>query len=380
MTEPTPAPIPLIDVQAHRAVIGDEIDRRIADVVAHGRYIMGPEVGEFEQAVVDYVGQPGLHALGCGNGTDALVLALQALDLQPGDGVICPAFTFVATAEAVALVGGRPLFADVDDGGFNLSAESVRQVAKQAAAAGIPVRGICPVDLFGVPADYDGLATVADDLGAWVLADAAQSFGGRRGDRRVGALADLTTTSFFPAKPLGCYGDGGLVFTTSEATAELLESLRVHGKGTEKYDNVRIGQNSRLDTLQAAILLPKLAVLDDEIERRNRIAARYDDGLRGIVDIPAVPGDAVSAWAQYTIVTDERARLQAGLAEAGVGSAVYYPKPLHRQTGYAPYHLDGISLDRTDWLCDRVLSLPMYPYLRDDQVDRVIDVVRRSLP
>ncbi|MGF1596287.1 MAG: DegT/DnrJ/EryC1/StrS family aminotransferase [Acidimicrobiales bacterium] len=372
-------PLPLIDVQAQRAVIGDEIDARMAAVVEHGKFIMGPEVAEFEAAVAAFVGVDGLHAIGCANGTDALVLALQALGLQPGDGVICPSFTFVATAEAVALLGGRPVFADVGEGGFNLSAESVRRAAKEAEAAGIPIAGICPVDLFGVPADYDGLSTLADELGCWILADAAQSFGGSQGGRRVGALARVTTTSFFPAKPLGCYGDGGMVFTTDPALAELLESLRVHGKGTEKYDNVRIGQNSRLDTLQAAVLLPKLGVLGDEIERRNAVASRYGAALADYVATPSVDDGSVSAWAQYTVITDRRAELQAGLSAAGIGCAVYYPTPLHRQTGYRHFHLDGQPLVRTERLCEQVLSLPMHPYLTEDETGRVIAVVTRTL-
>ena len=372
-------PLPLIDVQAQRAVIGDEIDARMAAVVEHGKFIMGPEVAEFEAAAAAFVGADGLHAIGCANGTDALVLGLQALGLQPGDGVICPSFTFVATAEAVALLGGRPVFADVGEEGFNLSAESVRRAAKEAEAAGIPIAGICPVDLFGVPADYDGLSKLADELGCWILADAAQSFGGSHGGRRVGTLARVTTTSFFPAKPLGCYGDGGMVFTTDPALAELLESLRVHGKGTEKYDNVRIGQNSRLDTLQAAVLLPKLGVLGDEIERRNAVASRYGAALAGYVATPNVDDGSVSAWAQYTVITERRAELQAALSAAGIGCAIYYPTPLHRQTGYRHFHLDGQPLVRTERLCEQVLSLPMHPYLTEDETERVIDVVTRTL-
>lgn len=372
-------PIPLIDVQAHRRHIGDEIDARLAAVVDHGRYIMGPEVAELEQAVEAFIGDDGVHALGCANGTDALVLALQSLDLVPGQVVICPSFTFVATAESVAALGGVPVFADVAPGGFNLSAESVRQAAKVAEAAGLEVAGICAVDLFGVPADYRELAVVADELGCWVLADAAQSFGGTIDDIRVGALAPVSTTSFFPAKPLGCYGDGGMVFTTDATRADVIRSLRVHGKGSDKYDNVRIGQNSRLDTLQAAVLLPKLAALPAELDARQRVAERYDEGLAGVVETPEVPAGYRSAWAQYTVVTERRDHLQATLNEAQIGNAIYYPKPLHRQSGYLDYHHDGIDLDRTDWLTTRVLSLPMHPYLTDEEVDRVIATVRAAL-
>ncbi len=375
--------IDLIDVLAHRSVIGTEIDRRVADVMAHGRFIMGPEVAEFEAAAAEFVGAVGtgepVHAISCANGTDALVLAMQAYGIEPGDGVICPSFTFVATAEAVAICGGRPVFADVEDHGFNLSAESVRLAAKQAEKAGIPVKGICAVDLFGEPADYEALATVAEELGCWVLADGAQSFGGSHGGVRVGALAEVTTTSFFPAKPLGCYGDGGMVFTTDGERAEVMVSLRHHGKGTEKYDNIRIGQNSRLDTLQAAILLPKLAVLADEIERRQAVADRYSQALSEVVQVPELPAGSTSAWAQYTVITDRRDELQAALGDAGIGSAVYYPKPLHLQSGYRHYHESGIDLPRSTSLSSQVLSLPMHPYLTETQIDRVATTVVESL-
>jgi dTDP-4-amino-4,6-dideoxygalactose transaminase len=376
-------PVPLIDVQAHRARIGDEIDARMAAVVAHGKYIMGPEVAELEQAIEAFIG-PGqagdeTQAVSCSNGTDALVLAMQALGLTPGQAVICPSFTFVATAESVAALGGVPVFADVEPGGFNLSVESVRQAAKVAQAGGLEVVGICAVDLFGVPAAYGELTPAARELDCWLLADAAQSFGGAIDDVRVGAVAPVSTTSFFPAKPLGCYGDGGMVFATDGELAELIRSLRVHGKGSDKYDNVHIGQNSRLDTLQAAVLLPKLAVLSDELDARDRVADRYQAALAGVVETPTVPAGFRSAWAQYTVVTDQRDRLKAALDDASIGNAIYYPKPLHLQSGYRHFHLPEIDLGRTEWLIPRVLSLPMHPYLTDQEIDRVIDVVGTAL-
>lgn len=364
--------IGLADVLGHRDRIGAEIDRKIAEVVAHGKWIMGPEVAEFEAACESFIGSPEVQALGCSNGTDALVLAMQALGLQRGGVVICPAFTFVATAESVVSLGGVPVFADVEPTGFNLSAESVRQAAKVAQDAGLTVDGICAVDLFGLPADYEQLAAVADELGCWLLADAAQSFGAEHGGKRVGALATMTTTSFFPAKPLGCYGDGGMIFTDDVEMAEVIRSLRVHGKGTDKYDNVRIGQNSRLDTLQAAILLPKLGILDDELAARDRVAARYEAALGGVLTTPGLPDNGRSAWAQYTVVVEERDSVQAALSEAGIATAVYYPKPLHWQSGYKHFHLEDIDLARTEWLTSRVLSLPMHPYMKDEQQDRVI--------
>ena len=367
-------PIPLIDVLAHREIIGDKIDKRIAEVVAHGKWIMGPEVAELENELSEFVGA-GVHTISCSNGTDALVLAMQALGVQPGDAIICPAFTFVATAEAAAFLGAHPIFADVEPSGYNLDHESVLPAANVAKRNGLNVVGICAVDLFGVPADYPGLQAVAEELNCWILADAAQSFGGSRADDMVGSLAEVTTTSFFPAKPLGCYGDGGAVFTRSSDIADELRSLRVHGKGSHKYENVRIGQNSRLDTLQAAILLPKLGLLHDEIKMRQRVADRYSQGLMGHVGLPEVPAKTSSAWAQYTIVTDARDHAIEALTNAGIGSAIYYPKPLHLQVGYRHYHDDNINLDRTEWLSSRVLSLPMHPYLADAAIDRTIQVI-----
>ncbi|NNF54362.1 MAG: DegT/DnrJ/EryC1/StrS family aminotransferase [Acidimicrobiales bacterium] len=372
-------PIALIDVKAHQAHIGDRINANIATVVEHGKWIMGPEVLAFEEAMVEFIGVEGVHALGCSNGTDALILALQTLGLPPRSAVICPAFTFVATAEAVAAIGGVPIFADVGSDGFNLSPESVRHALKVAEAAEIPVSGICAVDLFGVPADYDEIHKIAEDSGIWVLADAAQAFGGEYKGTRVGGVATMTTTSFFPAKPLGCYGDGGAVFTKSSDHAEMIRSLRVHGKGSNKYDNVRIGQNARLDTLQAAILLPKLEIFATELDQRDTVAARYVEGLQGAVQVPQVPSNSRSAWAQFTIVSEHRAAIQAALNEQNIGNAAYYPKPLHQQTGYSHYHHSEIEMSRTDWLATRVLSLPMHPYLTNQQIDRVINVVRGAV-
>ena len=372
-------PIQLIDVKAHQAVIGEQIAANIAAVVEHGKWIMGPEVAAFETALEEFVGVDGVQALGCSNGTDALVLAMQALGLGPGAAVICPSFTFVATAEAVAVLGGVPVFADVEPDGFNISPDSVRQAVKAAEAGGLEVQGICAVDLFGVPAHYDELHTIAADIGAWVLADAAQAFGGHYNGTKVGGVATMTTTSFFPAKPLGCYGDGGAVFTTSPDHADVLRSLRVHGKGTDKYDNVRIGQNARLDTLQAAILLPKLGIFADELDKRDHVAARYTEGLAGVVATPRVPEGSRSAWAQYTIVTEHRAAIQAALGEEKIGHAVYYPKPLHEQTGYRGWHLSDVDMSRSDLLTSRVMSIPMHPYLTDDQIDRVVHVIRGAV-
>ena len=375
MTEP----IQLIDVKAHQAVIGAEIEANIAAVVSHGKWIMGPEVTQFEQAMEEFIAVDGVTAVACGNGTDALVLAMQVLGVPSGSAVICPSFTFVATAEAVAVVGGVPVFADVEPGGFNIDPASVRQAIKVAETAGIEISGICAVDLFGAPAQYDELHEIADEHGIWVLSDSAQGFGGEHQGVRVGGHAHMTTTSFFPAKPLGCYGDGGAVFAKDPEQAAILKSLRVHGKGSEKYDNVRIGQNSRLDTLQAAILLPKLMIFASELDARDRVAARYAEGLAGAVKTPTIADGDRSAWAQYTIITEDREAIQSALNENKIGNAIYYPKPAHQQTGYKHWHHPEVDLSRTDWLTSRVLSLPMHPYLTDAEIDRVCQVVRSAV-
>ncbi|MEM7274422.1 MAG: DegT/DnrJ/EryC1/StrS aminotransferase family protein [Actinomycetota bacterium] len=373
------ARIRLADLSAHRTLIGDRIDAAMAAVVEHGRWIMGPEVGRFEQSATEFVGVDGVEAVACGNGTDALVLAFAALDLGPGQAVICPAFTFVATAEAIAILGGIPVFADVADGEFNIGPDQVRLAHKTAIEAGLDVVGICSVDLFGAPAPHRELATLADELGCWLVSDAAQSFGAAADGARVGGLATVTTTSFFPAKPLGCYGDGGMVFVRDPDLAATIRSLRVHGKGTDKYDNVRIGQNSRLDTLQAAVLLTKLEIFEDELAGRQRVADRYDAGLAGVVDRPMIRPGNRSAWAQYTIETADRAAVTAALGAAEIDSAVYYPRPLHRQPAYERFHLPGSDLARTDHLTERVLSLPMHPYLTDPEIDRVIATVEGAV-
>lgn len=370
--------IPLADLRSHRRKIGPEIDSRIAAVIDHGRWIGGPEVREFEAAAESFIGSPGLHAVGCGNGTDALVLAFSALGLSVGQAVICPSFTFVATAEAAVIGGGVPVFADVDED-FNLSPDSVRIAYKAATEEGLDVVGICAVDLFGAPARLDELGRIADELGCWLVSDAAQSFGGDSQGVRVGGLAEVTTTSFFPAKPLGCYGDGGMVFVRDDEMAGVIRSLASHGKGGHKYENIRVGQNSRLDSIQAAVLLAKLELFEWELAERQRVADRYREGLSDVVGTPTVrPGDR-SAWAQYTITSDGRDQLQSRLADQAIDSVVYYPRPLHRQPAYAHFDLSAIELATTDLLTQRVLSLPMHPYLDDRSIDRVIAAVRGGL-
>lgn len=368
--------IAFIDLKAQRQRLGDRIDRAVLKVINSGAFIMGPEIAELERQLADYCGVR--HALSCGSGTDALVLLLMAKGVGPGDAVLCPAFTFAATAEAVALVGATPVFVDVCADDFNMDPASMTAALAAARAAGLVVKGVMPVDLFGQPADYDAIMPIARAEGLWVLADAAQSFGAKLGNRRVGALGDFAATSFFPAKPLGCYGDGGAVFFNDDELREVLTSLRIHGQGTDKYDNVRIGLNARMDTVQAAILIEKLAIFDDEVEARDRVARRYNDGLADCVRVPNVREGRTSVWAQYTIRSPRRDRIAEQLKAAGIPTAIYYPKPLHRQAPYAAGNLLPGGLPVTDLAADQVLSLPMHPYLADDVQDRIIEAVRQA--
>lgn len=370
-----------IDLAAQQARIRERIDRRIAGVLDHGAYIMGPEVAELEGALAEFAGAR--HCLGCANGTDALLLALMALGVRKGDAVFVPSFTFAATAEVVPPTGATPVLVDIDPVSFNMDPASLLRAIEQARALGLRPAVVIPVDLFGVPADYPAIAEIARAEGMRIIADAAQSFGGALGNRKVGVLGDITTTSFFPAKPLGCYGDGGALFTDDPDLAALIDSLRVHGKGAEKYDNVRIGMNSRLDTIQAAILLEKLAILPDEIEARQRVADAYSAALGDLVTPPRVPANTRSAWAQYTLRLPpdrDRADVMARLRAMDVPSTIYYPRPLHRQTAYARFPADPEGLPAAEAAADRVLSLPMHPYLAPEDIEKVVTALRTAVP
>jgi dTDP-4-amino-4,6-dideoxygalactose transaminase len=371
-------PIAFIDLAAQRRRIAGEIDVAIARVLAHGIFIHGPEVAAFEGRLAARCGAR--FAVACGNGTDAIQLVLMAKGFGPGDAVIVPDFTFTATAEAVALVGATPVFADVHAADFNIDADRLSTALAAAQARGLKPRAVIAVDLFGLAADYDALNAFCDAHGLLLIADAAQSYGGTLGGRKVGTLAPVTTTSFFPAKPLGCYGDGGAILTDDPELAATLKSLRVHGQGSDKYDNVRIGANSRLDTLQAAILMCKLDIFDDEIEKRQAVAARYTEALRNRVVTPTVRSDAVSVWAQYTIrIPDQRRNdVAARLKSAGVPTAIYYPTPLHRQLAYRHYDL-GNDLAVSERLSHETLSLPMHPYLDQDTQTRIVSEVIKAL-
>jgi dTDP-4-amino-4,6-dideoxygalactose transaminase len=369
--------LPFIDLGAQRRAIGSRMDEAMARVLAHGQFVLGPEVAELEAELAERAGVR--RVVSCASGTDALVMVLLAHRVGPGDAVLVPSFTFAATAGAVALVGATPVFVDVLADSGNLDPEALAPAARAARQAGLTPRGVVPVDLYGQPAEHDEIAKVAEAEDLWVLADAAQSFGAAYQGRPVGALALSTATSFFPSKPLGAYGDGGAVFTDDDAHADLLVSLREHGKGDHRYDIQRVGLNGRLDTLQAAVLLEKLRVFDGELVERDRIAERYAAGLADVVPTPGVGVARTSAWAQYTIRVQDREAVVARLTDDGVPTAVHYPIPLHRQPAYAAVGLAGGPLGVAEQLSAEVLSLPMHPYLSEVDQDRVVDAVRRAV-
>lgn len=366
--------IPFIDLEAQQRIIRPNIDAAIDRVLHHGGYVMGPEVRDLEAQLAEFCDIK--HTLSCANGTDALQLAVMALGAGPGDAVFCPSFTFIATAEILPPTGAVPYFVDIAADTFNMDPESLKRAIIAARAEGLTPRGVIPVDLFGLPADHHAIAAIARSEGLWIIEDAAQGFGGRIGDTVAGAFGDIATTSFFPAKPLGCYGDGGALFTNDDEIAALVDSYRVHGKGSDKYDNERIGINSRLDTLQAAILIEKLAIFPQEIEARNRIATRYGQKLGNRLICPIVPEGMTSTWAQYTIVLPEagmRSAVQAQLQQDGIPTAVYYPIPMHAQTAYNHFPRDPAGMTVSDDICHRVLSLPMHPYLEEADQDLICD-------
>ncbi|GIX10984.1 DegT/DnrJ/EryC1/StrS aminotransferase family protein [Elioraea sp.] len=377
---PPPAPIAFIDLDAQRRAIGPAMEEAVLKVVRSGRYILGPEVAELETALARYASVP--FALSCANGTDALALALMAWDIRPGDAVLVPAFTFAATAEVVVWFGATPVFVDVREDTFNMDPASLEAGIETAKRLGLVPRAMIPVDLFGQPADYARLLPIARRHGLKVLVDAAQSFGATWNGTHVAATGDMAATSFFPAKPLGCYGDGGAVFCHDRETLELLLSLRVHGQSKDdKYENVRVGMNGRLDTVQAAVLLQKLAVFESECAARQRIADRYNAALADVAIVPRLAPGNTSVWAQYTlrIPGHDRARVLAALKAEGIPTAIYYPKPLHRQTAYAHYPVAGNGLPVSERLAAEVFSLPFHPYLEEATQDRIIAATRRAL-
>jgi UDP-2-acetamido-2-deoxy-ribo-hexuluronate aminotransferase len=384
-----------IDLAVQQQRIRESIESRIRSVLNHGQYIMGPEVKELEETLSAYVGVK--HAVGCASGTDALLLALMAHGTGPGDAIFTTPFTFMATAEVVALLGATPVFVDIDPVTFNMDPARL-EMAITAVAENRPSlhplpavanperlrrRGIIAVDLFGLPADYERINRMAENADLLVIQDAAQSFGALAGGKRAGAMSRVGCTSFFPAKPLGAYGDGGMCFTDDDEFAERIRSIRIHGQGANKYDNVRIGINGRLDTLQAAILLAKFELFPEELDLRNNVARRYAKLLsRGkSVMAPAIPTDCVSAWAQYSVLArdeDHRARIQARLKQGDVPTAVYYPKPLHLQEAFASLGYKAGDFPVSEACARRIFSIPMHPYLNEEDQRKVVDLLLDS--
>ena len=372
------AGIPFIDLQAQRRRLGEPLNRAIQAAVESGQWIMGPQVAELEEKLAAFAGVK--HCITCANGTDALMIVLRAWNIGPGDAVFVPAFTFAASAEVVALVGASPVFVDVMEDTFNMDPASLEAaVAMVRRSTKLRPRVIMPVDLFGQPADYNAIESIASREKLKLLCDTAQGFGGMLGGRRTGAIGDAAATSFFPAKPLGCYGDGGATFTNDDALAELLRSIRIHGQGKDKYENVRIGVNSRLDTIQAAILLEKLKIFPDEIEARERIAQRYSRrlGQSNKIRVPRVMSGAQSTWAQYTLQVSDRDKLQSSLRDKGIPTAIYYPIPLSSQKGYRQY--PSVPINVSERLSATVISLPMHPYLDETTLEAISDAALNSL-
>lgn len=373
------APVNFIDLAAQQSVIRDKIDHAISRVLDHGQYIMGPEVKEFENDLKLFTGVE--HALTCANGTDALTLVMMAMDIGPGDAVFIPSFTYVASAETPAQLGATPFFVDVKKDTFNLCSESLKQAILDAREMSLNPSLLIAVDLFGQPADIKSIYEVTRNENIKVIVDSAQSFGACINQKKVGNFGDATTTSFFPAKPLGCYGDGGAVLTNDEELSHLVNSIRLHGKGTEKYDNVRIGVNSRLDTIQAAILTEKLKIFPGEIQKRNDVANTYNDGLMRNSDIitPILLKNTSSVWAQYTLRLNNRDKIKSELSKNNIPSVVYYPKSLTQQEGYKNFPIVSSGVKASDDLPSEVLSLPMHPYLKKDVLNKIIDIVSNEI-
>jgi dTDP-4-amino-4,6-dideoxygalactose transaminase len=373
-------PIPFTDIAAQRRRLGKSVDDAVARVLDHCQFINGPEVTELEAALAKFCGAK--HVVSCASGTDALLMVLMAKGIGPGDAVLCPSFTFCATGEVVVLTGATPVFVDVDEATFNIDANSLKRGIATARQRGLKPRAIIPVDLFGQPADHDTIDAIAEAEGLFVLNDAAQSFGASYKGRRLGTFGLATTTSFFPAKPLGCFGDGGAIFTDDDELAATLRSIRVHGQGSDKYDNIRIGLTARLDTVQAAILIEKLKIFEDEIVARNAVADRYARGLGNLVTVPRVASGRDSIWACYTIRLPkgaDRDRFVADLKAQGIPTAIYYPKSIHQQTAYREFPTADGGLPVCESLSADVVSLPIHAYLDEATQERIIAAVRGAL-
>lgn len=384
-----------IDLSAQQRVIRPALQKNIHTVLRHGKYIMGPEVKELEERLAAFVCVK--HCIGCASGTDALLMALMAMDVGPGDAIFTTPFTFIAAAEVISLLGATPVFVDIDPKTFNIDPDKLELAIKalktddpsiyplpsdfRPQTSDFSPKGIITVDLFGLPCDYDRINAIAKEQGLFVIEDAAQGFGGEYKGKKAGSLASIGCTSFFPAKPLACYGDGGAVFTDDDATADILGSIRVHGKGTHKYDNARIGLNARLDTLQAAVLNAKFDIFPQEIELRNQVASKYTKLLDpcSTLHAPCVPEGYKCAWAQYSLLSDKKDQIQSALKEKGIPTAAYYPKPLHLQTAFAYLRYKEGDMPASEDCSRQIFSLPMHPYLEDREIERICGIIRREI-
>lgn len=368
-----------IDLHRQYKEIGLQINKRIMNVLDHKGFIEGPEVKEFEEMLKNYTGMK--YVLTCASGTDALVIPLMAFDVKKEDAVFVPSFSFFASAECISLAGATPVFVDSDDKTFNIDPIDLEEKIKAVLSEGnlIP-KGIISVDLFGLPAEYKKIKAIAEKYDLFLLEDAAQGFGGRIGEEKACSFGDVASTSFFPAKPLGCYGDGGAIFTNQKTMYEKMKSIHVHGKGKDKYDNIRIGLNSRLDSIQAAILIEKLKIFDTELEKRNTAAQKYNTLLKDLVESPRFPENYFSSWAQYTLKADskeERDKIVIQMKEKGIPIMVYYPIPIHKSEAYKK--IESWSMDRAEHLSEVVFSLPMHPYLKDEEIEEICSLLKDTI-
>ena len=368
-----------IDLHRQYELIQSDIESGLKKVLSHKNFIMGPEVRQMEEALARYTGAK--HAISCSNGTDALLMPLMAYDIKKDDAVFVPSFSYFASAECVSLAGGTPVFVDSDYDTFNISEQSLRAAIEKTLSDGkLRPRGIIPVDLFGLPYDYDAIKAVAHEYGLFILEDAAQGFGGVYKGKKAGRLGDVCSTSFFPAKPLGCYGDGGAILCEDDEMAQIMDSIRQHGKGKDRYDNVRIGLNARMDTMQAVVILAKLKIFDKELEQRQHVAERYTRNLKDVLVTPIVQShDYKSCWAQYTVRCtgeSQREALIAACSAKNIPIMVYYPTPIHLSTAYRPLGYEAGSLPVCEEMCKQVFSLPMHPYLTDPEIDEICETVR----
>ena len=367
-----------IDLKAQQNLIREKIDQRIKKVLDHGQYIMGPEIDELEEKLSNYIDAK--HCISCSSGTDALLIPLMAMGIGPGDAIITTPFTYIATVEVIALLGATPVFCDIYDRTFNINPSGLEEAYNDALSKNLKPKAIIPVNLFGLPARYRLIKEFANEKNLLILEDAAQGFGGRIGDKLAGSFGDVAATSFFPAKPLGCYGDGGAIFTDNDELAEKMKSIRIHGGGKDKYENNRIGINGRLDSIQAAVLLEKIEIFDDELNRREKIAKYYTQNIHKLFTCPLIPNKYFSSWAQYSILIPgkvDRNKLRDDLNREGIPSMVYYKIPVHLQKAYKKNGYSKGDFKITEHISKKILSLPMHPYLDQKDQNRIISTLNR---